>query len=341
MEKTCYPIFLSLVLVVRNQAASLKETLTEAVAVASILAADYEVIVVDNASGDESVSVLKQLAGIGGLPNIQVFALAKEVDVDTASWAGVENALGDFVVSMNQETDDIDFLPEMLDYAVKGSDVVFAANRQKSPQSWSYLMCSSLFNVIYKWLDAQFDSEAPRFRVMSKRVVNFILQHPVPVMAYRYLPATSGFDRINLVYSATPKVQREKSLWESIERGMSLLVSTTRVPMRLVTALSFFGATSNALYSLYVIGVAILKSDVAPGWVTVSLQQSGMFFLISLVLMVLGEYILQMTRLSNEGPLYYVAQEFTSAVMTRREKLNIEEVHNTLHMVYRADERAS
>jgi hypothetical protein len=32
-----------------------------------------------------------------------------------------------------------------------------------------------------------------------------------------------------------------------------------------------------------------------------------------------------MASLSNEGPLYHVGQEFTSARMTRREKLNIEE----------------
>lgn len=31
-----------------------------------------------------------------------------------------------------------------------------------------------------------------------------------------------------------------------------------------------------------------------------------------------------MTSLSNEGPLYHVGQKFTSARMTRREKLNIE-----------------
>ena len=73
-----------------------------------------------------------------------------------------------------------------------------------------------------------------------------------------------------------------------------------------------------------VIAVAILKTDVAPGWVTLSLQQSGMFFLLSLVLLVLGEYILHMVNLSNEGPLYHVGQEFTSVHMTRREKLNIE-----------------
>jgi hypothetical protein len=50
-----------------------------------------------------------------------------------------------------------------------------------------------------------------------------------------------------------------------------------------------------------------------------------MFFLLSLVLLVLGEYILHMVSLSNEGPLYHVGQEFTSARMSRREKLNVEE----------------
>ena len=99
--------------------------------------------------------------------------------------------------------------------------------------------------------------------------------------------------------------------------------------MRLVTSLSMFGAVANLIYSVYVVAIGLLKADVAPGWVSMSLQQSGMFFLISLVLLVLGEYILNMASLSNEGPLYHVGQEFTSARMTRREKLNIEEVAAT------------
>ncbi|MCK9988722.1 MAG: hypothetical protein AzoDbin1_05194, partial [Azoarcus sp.] len=143
---------------------------------------------------------------------------------------------------------------------------------------------------------------------------------------YRHLPATGGFSRVNLQYSAQPRASVAKRLGESIGRGTRLLVSTTRAPMRLVTALSLFGAVANVLYSIYVLAVALLSHDVAPGWASLSLQQSGMFFLISLVLMVLGEYILHMASLSSEGPPYHVAQEFTSARLTRREKLNIEEV---------------
>ena len=123
--------------------------------------------------------------------------------------------------------------------------------------------------------------------------MNFILQHPQPAVTYRHLPASGGFARTNMEYSASPTVtsQSEKNLFDSVDRGMRLLVSTTQTPMRLVTSISLFGAASNLLYSIYVVAVGILKIDVAPGWVSLSLQQSGMFFLISLVLLVLGEYI--------------------------------------------------
>jgi hypothetical protein len=131
-------------------------------------------------------------------------------------------------------------------------------------------------------------------------VINFILQHPQPSVTYRHLPASGGFARANMEYSAAPIAGSVKRLGESIDRGMRLLVSTTHAPMRLVTSLSLFGAVANLVYSIYVVAVGIFKSDVAPGWISLSLQQSGMFFLISLVLLVLGEYILHMATLSNE-----------------------------------------
>lgn len=321
-----FPVFLSVVFVVRNQSEHIVKILSDAATDISSLVSDYELIIVDNASDDDSVSVLKNLTGENGQHNLQIYALTKEVDTDTASWVGLENALGDFVAVIDPLADDTGFLPEMMDKAVSGADVVFASNQKKSAQSLAYLGAYAVFNWLYKWFNGiHLAKEAPQYRVLSKRVVNFILQHPQPAMTYRHLPATGGFARVNLNYSATPKLSHTKRLGESVDRGMRLLVSTTRAPMRLVTSLSLFGAVANLVYSIYVVAVGFLKVDVAPGWISISLQQSGMFFLISLVLLVLGEYILNMASLQNEGPLYHVGQEFTSARMTRREKLNIEE----------------
>ncbi|HQU09175.1 MAG: glycosyl transferase [Burkholderiales bacterium 21-58-4] len=322
-----FPIFLSVVLVARNSAQELPAILTQASSLLATLVSDYELIVVDNASEDPSLSVLKKLTSEDGLPNIQVYALTQELEANAASWVGVENALGDFIAVIDPLIDDINFLPNMIDQAVSGADVVFASNKQKPKTSLAYRACAAVFNSLYKWFNGiDLAKEAPQYKILSKRVVNFILQHPMPHLTYRYLPASGGFQKINLSYSATPLAPKRASLNESIDRGIRLLVSTTRAPMRIVTTLSLFGGVANIVYSVYVIIIALVKKNVAPGWVTLSLQQSGMFFLISLVLLVLGEYILHMASISNEGPLYHVANEFTSAVMTRHQKLNLEEV---------------
>ena len=320
-----YPIFLSLVYVVRNQSADIVGMLTSASQQIQALVADHEIIVVDNASSDDSLTTLRQLTSVTGLPNIQVYALTKEVDRDTASWVGLENALGDFVAVLDPCEDDIAFLPQMLEKATTGSDVVLASNELRPRHSLSYRLAYGVFNALYRSITGiHLAKDAPNYRLLSKRVVNFILQHPQPAVTYRHLPATGGFTRAHLSYRSAPRLVAKKRTLDSIDRGMKLLVSTTRAPMRLVTTLSIFGAMANLLYSFYVVAIGLFKTDVAPGWVSLSLQQSGMFFLISLVLLVLGEYILNMASLSNEGPLYHVANEFTSVTMTRHHRLNVE-----------------
>lgn len=333
-----YPIFLSVVCVVRNQSERLKRVLEKATELLQPLVSDYELIIVDNASEDDSVSLLKELTGVEGLPNLQVFALTKEVDSGSASWVGLENGLGDFVLVIDPITDDLAFLPEMLAEATTGFDVVFASNQKIPKQSVVYRAANAIFNRVYKVLGGvDLAKEAPQYRLLSRTVINFILRHPQPSITYRHLPATGGFSKKHLKYSSEPLTNNTKRFSESFDRGMKLLVSTTRAPMRFVTSLSMFGAVANFLYSMYVVAVVALKDDVAQGWASISLQMSGMFFLISLVLLVLGEYILNMASLSNEGPPYHVGQEFNSAKITRKEKLNIEDVSVSIRDREQAD----
>lgn len=165
--------------------------------------------------------------------------------------------------------------------------------------------------------------EMPFFRVLSRKVINFMLQHQASGLSYRLLPAVSGFSKATVTYDRSIQPP-PRNLLDDIERGMRLLVSSSFGPMRVVTLLSLFGAVINLLYSFYVMAIALFKVEVAPGWVTLSLQQSGMFFLFSLVLLVLGEYILHMAKLAANVPSYYVTDDFTSAVITRRNRLNVE-----------------
>jgi hypothetical protein len=327
-----HPLFLSLVCVVRDASDQLEDVLTRMGDLLRDLVNDYEIVVVDNSSEDDSVTRLQTLVGEGGLPNIQVYALTKEVSRDSASWMGLESALGDYVAVLDPFSDDISVLPEMLQRAVDGADVVFATNvsRQKGPRG--YRLGRGAFDWLSKGLTGvRLSREAPTFRLLSRTVINHVMHHPQPAVSYRSLPATGGFIRSYVTYTGRSMVRDDRSLLDGFDRGMQILVSTSRAPLRAVTMLSLFGAVANVIYAVYVLVISAVKSDVEPGWVSVSLQQSGMFFLISLVLLVLGEYILHMAALSNETPDYHVAREFTSATISSRERLNVEKVVDLAH----------
>lgn len=321
-----FKFLLSIIIVFRNDEACIKQLLTEISNFIATFWREYELIIIDNASQDNSLKILEELTNEHGLANLQVYALTKQVDIDAAAWVGIENALGDYVVIIDPLMDDIEFLPSMLDQIKQGTDIVFAENKLKPKQNFSYRFFSAIFNLLYKWFNKiHLSKEVPPYKILSKRVINFILQHKLPLLTYRHLLVSSGFKRVYLTYAAQPKIYRRRRLSGNIDRGIKMVVSTTQGPLRLVTFFAFFGAVFNFLYSGYVIAILLLKSNVAPGWATLSLQLSGMFFLFSIVLLVLAEYILHMLTLSHVEPQYHVAQELTSVVMTKYQKLNIEE----------------
>jgi hypothetical protein len=182
-----YPVFLSIVYVFRNQGYQLESIFQGASKKFSPLVTDYELIIVDNSSDDESVNLLKNLTGQSGYPNLQVYALTKEFHGDTTSWIGLENALIDFVTVIDPLLDDICFLPEMLDKAVIGAEVVFAENKRKPRQNFAYKAAYAVVNLLYKSFNGiHLTKDSPQCRLLTKRVVNFILwmsaiKHPVHV----------------------------------------------------------------------------------------------------------------------------------------------------------------
>mgnify|MGYP001164180191 CR=1 FL=1 len=318
--------FISIVIVVNDQANDLNNLLKKVSDTIHNMVIDYEIIIIDNGSKDESLDILRDLTSKEGLQNLQVFSLTKEVELDKAFWVGCENSLGDYICVFDPTTDDISFLPNMIEGAVIGNDVVFAKNLKKPKFRFFYSIAFKIFNWLYKYFNnIDLAKDVPSFRILSKRVINFVMQHPQPYVAYRHLPASAGFSRLNLEYEYDSKYPYRNKLNTSILKGLRLLISSSQAPMRLVTVLTLFGAAANLFYTVYILMIAIFKSDIADGWLSLSLQQSGMFFLISIVLLVLSEYVLKMLSFSEDKTDHYVAQELTSVRLTSKERLNIEE----------------
>lgn len=318
------PVFLSVVLVVHNQD-SLSVLLSRLCEAVSPLVRDYELIVLDNGSRAQSAEALRALAGPEGLPNLQVYVLSQEIPREEAVCLGLERALGDYALVFDPDTDDIGQLPGMLDRAAAGSEIVLARNHARPGHSWAYAVMRKLFSWAYRLISGvHLDRDLPEYRLLSKRAANLVLSNPRPALAYRHFPARAGFSRSVLDYDCPPALVRPRSLLASMDKGLGLLLASGRAPMRLAALLPLLGAGLNLVYAVYVVAIGVFKDDVLPGWVSLSLQQSGMFFLLSLGMFVLAEYVAHVARLVSEGPSGYVAQEYTSARLDGKSRLNVE-----------------
>ena len=322
-----YDVFLSVIYVLNDDLDHLQKILTTTVQTLSQTVTDYEIVVVDNMSDkSKSISLLKELTNDKNFPNLQVYILNKRIDENIASCVGLDKSLGDFVTILNPSLDDISFMPTMLDEAKKNFDIVIAYNKNKYVKSFFYRVARKGFNFLYKLLNKERIAEdIYPYRLFSRRVCNQILQNEYPEMSLRHLPTSIGYTRKELNYNSKFKASPNINFLYSVKKGIKFLISTSGAPMRVVSILSIFGALMNVFYSIYILIIAFAKTEIAEGWITLSLQQSGMFFLISIFFFILSEYILEMKGLKKNEHSNYISQEFGSSVILRHNKINLKE----------------
>lgn len=76
-------------------------------------------------------------------------------------------------------------------------------------------------------------------------------------------------------------------------------------------------------YSFFVLAVFLTGQTVEAGWTSTSLQISGMFFLTSLVLVVMSEALLLNLSVASQDPIAFPAEEFVSSEFGQLSRLNV------------------
>ncbi|MGH6934023.1 MAG: glycosyltransferase [Dongiaceae bacterium] len=291
-------------------------------------ARDHEIIIIDNASHDGTVDRVERL--IEEVPNIHLYSLARPCDRDVAVLAGIENSIGDYVITMLAVSDQVPVVGQMIDQALAGTEIVLGrSNGDDGRQGWFYGLLAKGFFGLYRRLTGIFiPAEASNFRLMSRGVVNYLLQTDAAHIMFQALPAIAAFKSATIRYdmSAGSQLIQRRSMGSGINKALSVMLSTTAFPTRLLSLLAVLAGLLNLAYALYVVAIAIFKEGVAEGWVTLSLQISGMFFLLSVILALLSEYIVRIFEGSLRRPLYLIAREKSSPTLSRNERLNI--LHN-------------
>lgn len=315
--------FVSVVAPLSNSGAFITAYVDEVMAVLQAHYTNYELVLVDDGSLDDTAE--KVQACLSRHPCIRYIRLSRRFGTEIAIASGLDSVIGDYAVVMLPESDPPVLIPELVARAREGAGVVFGVRKDRRGDPL-WLKLGALF---FYWLGRRiFAWTLPRnstdFRVLSRQAVNAMTRIKD---RYRYLRLLSfhvGYSSQSFVY--TPEWRggrRHRGFRESVGLAIGMTVSHSTHPLRWMTWLGLGASLLNLAYMAYAVGVFLLKPHVAEGWTTMSLQVSGMFFLMFLLLTVLCEYIGRLVEESADRPLYHVLEERNSNVLVAERRMNI------------------
>lgn len=315
--------FISVVARLDNQADSVSLFVREVSAILKERFASYEIILVEDGSTDGTLRLLKEL--VREIDCVRVIRLSRRFGVDVALTAGLESAIGDYVVTLDPRTDPPALMPELLGRALKSRGVVCGIDSTWRRRPWSRRVGSRGFHwIARRLLQLEIPPHATYYRVMTRQAVNALVRMRDKSRRLRALTPYIGFAAEFFEYEPLPAGDRPgATLFEEVDAAISTIVSSSTRPLRLVTWLALGASLLNVLYIGYIVAIALFKKKVAEGWVTLSTQHTVMFFLIFLILSVVAEYVGQILYEARDRPLYYVQEEFNSSVVMPQDRRNV------------------
>ncbi len=311
-----------------NDADIITETVTE---IAETIQHEYEffeILIIDNASTDDSVEKIRALQTT--IPNIRLIVLSRNNGTEIGFTAALENSIGDYVVLLDIEHDPPSLIPTLVAAAVDGVDIVIAERKDRSDNTF----LRNIFSVMFYKLYARISGfivipNASNFRVLTRRAVNSITRIKSKGRYLKHFHALVGFSQLYIPYERVYRRQPPKPqepLFQLVWRAIDVMISHSLIPLRLATLLGVLASFLNLLFIFYVFIVSLIKkTHIAEGWISTSLVNSTMFFILFFILTVISEYIARVLIESKDQPLYFIAEEYNSTIISNQhnKKVNV------------------
>jgi len=275
----------------------------------------YEIILVDDGSTDETAAVVATL--LKQHERVRYVALSRSNGREVAISAGLETAIGDFVVIMIPRTDPPALVPDFVRACREGDGLVTGLSETPKRAGFLSHLGSRLFHgYCRRYLGFDFQENTTDFRCLSRNVVNAVTRFHDRHRYLRIFTARIGFRHQTISYRPLERGGEiaPESLFAEINHAIEIVVANSKHPLRLVSRLGLVLSILNGLYIGYIVAIFLFKRQVAEGWTTSSMQSATMFFFLFLILAVLCEYAGRILEESQNRPLYFVAEEKNSPV---------------------------
>nr|WP_249776341.1 glycosyltransferase family 2 protein [Pseudomonas corrugata] len=308
-------VSVSLVVPVYKSASTLPEFYARASATLDQICNDWEIILIDDASPDQTWCAALTLHEKD--PRIKIVRFAKNKGQQHATLCGITYARKRFVVTID---DDLQCFPEdlplFIDLLQAGSHVVIGKipKAEKQHSAWRNLASHLNQKLISKILGKPTSFGLSSYRAMSQQVAKQLARyqgsHPhVAAMLFNSVPVNMMANVTIRHASRADGGPSTYTLGKMFKTLSFLIVNYSLLPLRYVVIWGFLVSASSILFAVFVLLRTLLTDHVVPGWASLAILVSFLAGNILLALGVQGEYLGRLVENATDLSQFPIIEE--------------------------------
>lgn len=271
---------------------------------------DYEIVMVNDGSADNSYDVMKTLARKDS--HIKIISLSKNFGSHAAILCGLSKCTGDCaVVKAADLQEPTELVLEMVQKWKKGANVVLAVREGREESRRQTLFANLYYMLVRKTALPTMPKNGFDVYLLDRKVIRVLMALDEKNSALTGQILWSGF-RTEKVYYTRLSREIGSSRWtlrKKIRLVFDTLFSFSTLPIKLVSmvgTISFFGSL---IWAVFVIIFKLLGMIEVTGWTTLFVFNLFSFGVMMLTMGILGEYLWRAFDASRNRPPYIIEDE--------------------------------
>ena len=268
---------------------------------------DWEFVLIDDGSRDNTLSVMQNLAEADS--KVKYLSFSRNFGKESAMYAGLENSSGDYVVLMDADLQDPpSLLPKML-YEIKNNDYDCVGSRRvtrKGEPPIRSFFARMFYRLMAKISKTEIVDGARDFRMMTKQMVDSVVSMCEYNRFSKGILSWVGFKTLWLEYENVERCAGETkwNFWKLFVYSLDGIVAFSTAPLVISSVLGMVICVIAFILMLFYLIKAIAFGDPVAGFPTlicVILMLGGLQLLCTGIL---GQYLSKTYLETKKRPIY-------------------------------------
>jgi len=247
---------------------------------------DYEIILVDDRSPDNSWEVMKVLSSQN--PKIKSIRLSRNFGQHSAIFAGLTKAKGDWVVVMDCDMQDQPKeIAKLYKKALEGYDIVLG-QRENRKDKFLKKLTSRLFYKVFNYLSgANFDNNVANFGIYHQKTIKSILDMKDYVKFFSLFINWIGFKSVSIPIEHGEREEGKStySVGRLFKQAFNVIISFSDKPLRLFINFGLSISVLSFIVGIYYLYLALTGKIAQPGFSSLILS---IWFLSGIIISCIG-----------------------------------------------------